>query len=173
MRSRDIAALQLACAMHHGAGMRDNFDPYEGWEDEVTDTFRRPRPRVLVAEDDQQLRRMVVARLQRDGYDVLEARSGHEALAVMKVIAEHEIDDLVLAIMDVRMPGLSGLDVVYTLRAWQWELPILLITAYPDPEIVDTAKRLGVSLLAKPFAFPRLDIAAREAIAAHQEPEPS
>lgn len=147
--------------------MRDKFDPFEGWEDETTAVHVAPA-RVLVAEDDEALRALVVTRLRRDGYDVLEASSGHEALAVMKVVAEHELDDLELLIMDVRMPGMTGLDVVYTLRAWRWELPILLITAYPDPKVIAEAKQLGVALLAKPFAFPRLSDAATEAVRAHR-----
>ena len=93
---------------------------------------------------------------------MIEVGSGDEALCVMKVIAEHEssADDLALVIMDVRMPGLSGLEVVYLLRAWRWNTPILLMTAYPDPELLAEARRLGVPILAKPFRLSRLSEAA-------------
>ena len=146
--------------------MRAMFDPYVAWndrDDEPTDPFARiPRARVLVAEDDPTMREMVSARLRRDGCDVIEVGSGDEALCVMKVIAEHEssADDLALVIMDVRMPGLSGLEVVYLLRTWRWNTPILLMTAYPDPELLAEGRRLGVPILAKPFRLSRLSEAA-------------
>jgi CheY-like chemotaxis protein len=156
-------------AIRHRGGitiMRTDYDPNgEGWDDRpILRWPGPPRIRVLVAEDDPHLREMVATRLRREGYDVLDVGSGDEALALMKVIAEHELDDLELVIMDVRMPGMSGLDVVHTLRAWHWDTPVLLITAYPEPHVIAEAKQLGVTMLAKPFAFPRLSLAAMEAM---------
>ncbi len=150
--------------------MRAEFDPYEGWDDESTDPFARvSRVRVLVAEDDPKMREMVSERLRRDGFEVIEVGSGDEALGLMELIAAHQapIDDLDLVIMDVRMPGLSGIEVVYLLRAFRWNTPILLMTAYPEPELLDEANRLGVSVLSKPFGFSRLTEAA---VAAMREP---
>ena len=148
--------------------MRAEIDPYEGW-DEPTNPFARvPRARVLVAEDDPKMREMVSERLRRDGCEVIEVGSGDEALGLMELIAAHQapIGDLELVIMDVRMPGLSGIEVVYLLRAFRWNTPILLMTAYPEPELLDEANRLGVSVLSKPFAFSRLS----KAVAAIREP---
>ncbi len=149
--------------------MRAEFDPYKGWADEPNDPFARVlRARVLVAEDDPKMREMVSERLRRDGCEVIEVGSGDEALGLMELIASHQapIDDLELVIMDVRMPGLSGIEVVYLLRAYRWNTPILLMTAYPEPELLDEAHRLGVSVLPKPFGFSRLTGAAIAAIRA-------
>lgn len=143
------------------------FDPYEGWEDERTQPFARTaRMRVLVAEDDHEMREMVGARLRRDGCEVVECASGDEAICVMKVIAEHESTqkDIELMVMDVRMPGMTGVDVLYQLRAWQWKTPILLMTAFPEPDLLDEAQRLGVSVLAKPFGLAKLSEAVRAAV---------
>ncbi|MEO8841066.1 MAG: response regulator [Kofleriaceae bacterium] len=147
--------------------MRKKFDPSDFWEDEPTNPFARvPRPRVLVAEDDPKMREMVSDRLRRDGCDVVDVATGDEALGLMDMIAARQapIDDLDLVIMDVRMPGLSGIEVVYLLRAFRWNTPILLMTAYPEPALLDEADRLGVPILAKPFGFSRLTEAAGAAM---------
>lgn len=149
--------------------MRAEFDPYEGWDDQSTNPFARVlRARVLVAEDDPKMREMVSERLRRDGCDVIDVGSGDEALGLMELIASNQapIDDLELLIMDVRMPGLSGIEVVYLLRAYRWNTPILLMTAYPEPELLEEAHRLGVSVLPKPFGFSRLSEAAVAAMRA-------
>ncbi len=152
--------------------MRAEFDPYEGWADELTGPFARvPRARVLVVEDDPKMREMVSDRLRRDGCEVFEVGSGDEALGLLELIASHQapIDDLELVIMDVRMPGLSGIEVVYLVRAFRWKTRILLMTAYPDPELLAEATRLDVSVLSKPFGFARLSEAAVAAMRAPPE----
>ena len=140
--------------------MSDTFEP-EAWETAPTNPFLRPaRTRVLVAEDDPAMRRIVVGRLRRDGCDVLEVASGDAAVATLRASPE-----LALVIMDVRMPGLSGVEVVHTLRAWKWNTPVLLMTAFPDPRLVDEAHRLGARVLAKPFGLARLSRAVVETLA--------
>lgn len=158
--------VQCNC-IHRRYNMREEFDLYERWDDEPTNpSVRIVRPRVLVAEDDPKLREMVSDRLRRDGCEVLDVATGDEALGLMEMIEAREapIDCLDLVIMDVRMPGLSGIEVVYLLRAFRWETPILLMTAYPEPDLLDEARRLGVSILAKPFGFSRLSEAAGKAM---------
>lgn len=154
--------------------MRADFDPYEGWDDRTNTLANVARARVLVAEDDPKLREMVSERLRRDGCEVIEVGSGDEALSLMELITARQapIDDLELVIMDVRMPGLSGIEVVYLLRAFRWNTPILLMTAYPEPELLDEAKRLGVSVLSKPFGFSRLSAAAAAAMREPPAPPP-
>jgi CheY-like chemotaxis protein len=140
------------------------FDPFEGWEDEPTGRFGLDRQaRVLVAEDDAHLRAMMAHRLRNDGCDVTEAASGLDTLDRLdEDDAEGRRFDLI--VMDVRMPGMTGLEVAYLIRTWQWAMPIVLVTAYPEPELYEEATRLHARLLAKPFPFAKLSEAALAAV---------
>jgi CheY-like chemotaxis protein len=121
--------------------------------------------RILVVEDDAELREMIGARLRRQGFDVFEARSGDEALTLLVSMVDRRwpSDDVELIVMDLRMPGASGLEVAQILRAADWLTPVLLMTAYPDAQVLDEAAELGVTVLGKPFG---LDDLSRAAIAA-------
>ena len=128
---------------------------------------RTPPPRILVAEDDRQLRSMIARRLRADGCTVIEAASGYEAIDALD-----ESDDLGLpvdlVVMDIRMPGMSGLEISYLIRSWSWTTPIVLVTAYPEPELYEEAARFDACLLAKPFAFEALSDAAASAVRGRQ-----
>ena len=125
--------------------------------------LRASRPRVLVVEDDATLRGLIAARMRREAFEVIEAGSGHAALDLL-ALSIH--DDLDLVVMDVRIPGTSGLDIARMLRANDWELPVVLMTAFPDAEIVAEAARLELALLAKPFLLDQLSDAAIAALTA-------
>jgi DNA-binding response OmpR family regulator len=128
---------------------------------EIADTTGG-RSRVLVAEDDDALRELVVGRLEDDGHEVFEARSGHEVLGLVRRIAldSFPTDDLDLVILDHRMPGLSGVEVLHELRARHSETPIILMTAFPDPWVDKLTQRLGAALLPKPFSLRALSESA-------------
>jgi CheY-like chemotaxis protein len=124
--------------------------------------------RVLVVEDDSALREMIGARLRREGFDVYEAISGDQALLLLTGMVQYRwpSDDVDLIVMDIRMPGRSGLEVMEILRVADWMTPILLMTAYPDASILAEVERCGVALLGKPFALDDLSRAAIAALAA-------
>ena len=137
------------------------------WDEEPTNKFEHiVAARVLVAEDDDALRSMVANRLRQDGCEVIEARSGDEALDVIAAIEDgfSTVPALDLVILDMRMPGLTGLEVVQLLRSWCWTTPVLLVTAYPAPDVLEEAVEYGVSVIAKPFGLSRLSHAASEAL---------
>lgn len=137
---------------------------HEGWEDEPTARFVRATSlRVLVAEDDAELRSMMANRLRGDGCVVAEAVSGVDALEVLDDAAALGVP-LDLVVMDVRMPGMTGVELGHVIRGRNWATPILLVTAYPDAELFAEARRLDAQLLAKPFAFAKLSEAARRAV---------
>jgi CheY-like chemotaxis protein len=141
-----------------------DYDPFDGWNDEPTDRFAAATPtRVLVAEDDPQLRTMMANRLRDDGCEVVEAANGSDAIDKLDE-SEDRGAALDLVVMDVRMPGASGIEVSYLIRSWRWTMPILLVTAYPEREIIDEAARLGAQVIAKPFALAKLSEAALFAV---------
>lgn len=73
-------------------------------------------------------------------------------------------DDIDLLVMDVRMPGASGLEIARILRYADATIPVVLITAFPDAEVIGEVSRLGLYLLAKPFALDRLSDTAIAAL---------
>ena len=106
--------------------------------------------RVVVGEDDGEMRRLVVQALRRDGYAVGEASDGPSLLELMRSQASSgERIDLVIS--DIRMPGCSGLQVLERLRMANDRVPVILMTAFGDDETRLEAERRGAVLFDKPF----------------------
>ena len=126
-----------------------------------------PKPlRVLVADDDEDMRAFVAIALRADGCSTVEVHDGRQVLAMIRnrVDGEDLGPDVVVA--DVRMPGLSGLAVLAAVQRTEWDLPVVLITALTDESIQMVARRLGaVSILQKPFEPEDLVTAVRNATA--------
>jgi DNA-binding response OmpR family regulator len=115
-------------------------------------TFARPA-RVLVAEDDLDMRSGIACSLRHDGYEVVEAQDGGELLEEIgdELLSAHAVrPDLIVS--DICMPGNSGLEVLAGLRKAEWQTPVILITALADDETRAKAARLGASaVFVKPF----------------------
>ena len=85
-----------------------------------------PAPAVLVADDEQPIRRIACRILERGGYRVMEASNGAEAIALF-----HDTHlDLLMA--DLEMPGLAGNEMARRLRAIRPDLKVLFVTGYVD-----------------------------------------
>ena len=130
-------------------------------------TSRPPRSlRVLVADDDEEMRAFVIAALHADGCSTVEAHDGEELLDLLRNALD-EVDlrpDVIVA--DVKMPGLSGLGVLAALQRTRWDLPVVLITVLKDESIDAIARQLGaVGILHKPFDPDDLVTAVRNATA--------
>jgi two-component system, OmpR family, phosphate regulon response regulator PhoB len=112
------------------------------------------RPRVLVAEDDDSLRRLLELRLSSYGYEVRSAADGVAALESMDGWTPD------VAVLDVMMPRLSGLSVCREMRERPETaaVPIILLTArYFDEDIQQVMDLGGVEYMSKPFDFVRLE----------------
>lgn len=108
-------------------------------------------PRILVAEDQTDIRDLIVMHLTQGGHEVVHVSDGHKALALQ---AEHPCD---LMILDWMMPGVDGLDVCKALRAQGDATPILMLTA----KSTELDRVLGLELgaddyLTKPFSLAEL-----------------
>jgi two-component system response regulator PhoP len=102
--------------------------------------------RLLLVEDDQSLNRSLVAQLGEAGYKVDSALDGREGLYLAK---EYAVD---LAIVDLGLPGVSGLDLIRTLRTDGKEYPILVLTARDRWQDKVAALKLGADdYVVKPF----------------------
>ena len=105
--------------------------------------------RILLVEDDPDIRHLVSYKLARGGFDVDEAADGAGALAAAR---KHAPD---LVILDVRMPRMSGLDVCRELRAdpRTARAPIIMLTARARPQDVEQAYAAGATdYVVKPFS---------------------
>ncbi|WP_347330258.1 sigma-54-dependent transcriptional regulator [Marinimicrobium locisalis] len=105
------------------------------------------QPRVLVVEDDAALREALCDTLQLANYEVWEADSGEQALARLS-----EDSDCHMIVSDVNMPGISGQQLLQTVRQQYPQIPMMLITAYASvSQSVDAIKQGAVDYLVKPF----------------------
>lgn len=97
--------------------------------------------RVLVVDDTDHVRNMLVDMLELDGFDVVgQAASGDEAVEIVDNAAPDVI------VMDYKMPGMDGLTAARAIRDLRGEQPIILYTAYLDAKIEAEAKDAGVAL---------------------------
>jgi DNA-binding response OmpR family regulator len=127
------------------------------------------RPRVLVADDDTEMRRLVAESLRKDDYDVVEEVDGGRLLVRIAAIYafERTVDPFDLIVSDIRMPVCSGLDIVKGLRDAHWRTPVILMTAFGDDETRRRAEALGALLFDKPFQMKTLRLAVRSLLEGH------
>lgn len=117
------------------------------------------RLHIVVAEDDYEMRHLVAARLREGGDHVIEASDGLDLVDIIRAwyypgTRAHPIDVIVT---DVRMPGLSGLDVADMVRGGPHKIPIVLTTAFGSALLENEAMKLGVAaVLSKPFDLDEL-----------------
>jgi FixJ family two-component response regulator len=120
----------------------------------------RPVPIVAVVDDDLSVRRGMERLLRSGGYQVRTFSSAVEFRAADRV------EPIACLVLDVRMPGASGLDLQETLRAEERDIPIVFISGHGDIAVVVRAMKGGaVDFLAKPFEDQELFEAIEQAIA--------
>jgi len=109
---------------------------------------------VLVVDDEPHIGRIIRTRLEQDGFVVHLAEHGQEALALLQ---QHP--SIALVLLDLMMPGMSGIDVLRVLRSdVRWTaLPCIVLTAAGQDAQLREAEALGVSeIMTKPFSPRRL-----------------
>jgi DNA-binding NtrC family response regulator len=118
-----------------------------------------PKPRILVIDDESAIRDSLRMTLEYEGYDFLGAATGQEGLA----LAEREAPDLVL--LDVKMPGMDGIDVLERLRNLNDQLPIVVISGHGTiSTAVEATKKGAWDFIEKPFASERILVSLRNAL---------
>lgn len=129
-------------------------------------TRRRPaifpriwEPEVLLVEDDHEMRALLATVLRRDGFRVVSARDGTEALAYLGALlmdrAARRAPDLIVT--DQRMPGCDGLSLLEAARSMQIDSPVIVITAFGDQQIHQRSACFDdAEVLDKPFEMDEL-----------------
>ena len=112
---------------------------------------------ILVVDDEAQIRRVLRSTLSSNGYDVLEAKNGDEAIET----AVRARPDLIL--LDVNMPGISGLELLTQIR--NEATPAILITAHDDEQVRNRVFAAGaVGFFLKPFDNRQLISTVKDAL---------
>lgn len=107
--------------------------------------------RILLVDDDEDMRSLLADVLSDDGYEVVQAANGAEALVVL-----HR-ETFAAILLDKRMPGLSGMDLLPGLRVSCPETPVIVITAFGDAHTAAEGTEKGAfGLLFKPFRMDEL-----------------
>ncbi len=118
-----------------------------------------PKSRILVIDDEAAIRDSLRMTLEYEGYECLAAATGQEGLR----LAEREAPDLVL--LDVKMPGMDGLEVLDRLRAMNDSLPVVVISGHGTiSTAVEATKKGAFDFIEKPFATERVLVSLRNAI---------
>lgn len=111
-----------------------------------TNYLRRKPPCVLIIDDDAGVRKMMRSYLEADGYRTCLASDGAEGLACLN--REH-VDSILL---DLKMQGMNGPAFLRDFRKQRWNLPVIVVTGYPDSDLVAEAIKYGpFTMLPKPF----------------------
>ena len=108
-----------------------------------SEAARPGAPTVLVADDNEQVREFIASAISDAGCEIIEADNGQSALDVLERYPVH------LAVLDVSMPGMSGIDVYARARASGWDGAVLFVSGFADP--ANVARMGGKPFLAKPF----------------------
>jgi len=128
----------------------------DGGDGKRADPESVTRPLVLVADDDADILSLVRLRLERSGDTVVSARNGAEALALAR---ERRPD---LAILDIAMPELTGLEVTKRLREEHLDVPVILLTARAREIDVAAGVDAGADVyVTKPFSPQELESRVR------------
>lgn len=111
------------------------------------------RPRVLLAEDDDELRGLLAVKLSQRGMEVVPCRHGLELVEKLeRAFGAGGADDIDLVITDIRMPGVTGTSILEGLNAFGPHCPVILMTAFGDDQVHAQARRLcAAALFDKPF----------------------
>lgn len=127
--------------------------------------------RILVADDDPAILRLVSAIIEKEGFKVVTARDGREAYKLLQ-----SDPDFIAAVFDVMMPHIQGPELVRHMRTEKrlMKIPVMMMTAEQNPKLSSDSFAAGaVVFLPKPFTTSQLQIMLRMLISKAQQQGPS
>ncbi len=118
---------------------------------------------ILVVDDEKNYLLVLSEILQDEGYEVLTAQGGPEALEIQKS------SDLDLILTDMKMPGMDGIELLENIKALDPDLPVIMMTAHGTVDkAVEAMQKGAYSYILKPFDNERLTIYVKKAVALYQ-----
>ena len=132
------------------------------WHDPEVFQLRR-RPVILLAEDDGPMRSLLASQLRRDGYRVIACQDATELVYRIDLYRSHRLPvGIDLIVSDVRMPLISGLELLELVNDAPLRIPVILISAFGDIETrSEASKRAAAAFFSKPFDIDELRAAVR------------
>ena len=116
-------------------------------------------PLVLIIDDEEGIRESLSAILEDEGYRVVSAGSGEEALTIL----QEQFPDLI--ILDVWLPGMDGIQTLQEITALKKELPVIMISGHGNIEVAVKATRIGAyDFLEKPLSLERVILSSKRAL---------
>jgi DNA-binding response OmpR family regulator len=125
----------------------------------TSDQVMKDREKILLVDDDPQLRQLLGDRLEASGYHVIFAANGREGIAKVR----HEKPDVVL--LDLEMPAMNGMAVLTEIRRFNTVLPVIMLTAHGTMAKEQEAWQCGANeFLAKSSTLSQLLLALKEVL---------
>ena len=122
--------------------------------------------RILVVDDEAQIRKPIGLMLKKEGYEVVEAADGEEAIEMIGAGDNALMVDTILC--DIRMPKINGDEAIAYFRDQFPTVPIVVMTGYPDVELAVSLMRKGVrDYLVKPVSKDKLLSVIKKAVDQH------
>ncbi|MER3425146.1 MAG: two-component system response regulator [Nitrospiraceae bacterium] len=122
--------------------------------------------RVLLVDDEEQVREPISLILRRDGFEVVEAENGEQAIQALNAGDNPLMVDTILC--DIRMPKINGTEAIAYFRAQYPTVPVVVMTGYPDIELAVSLMRQGVrDYLVKPVSKEELLTVVRKSVDQH------
>ncbi len=129
-----------------------------------------PTGKVLVVDDEQDVRDVIKLHLEQEGFHILEAENGEEAIKTLR-----EADNMVnvgVILCDIRMPKVNGVECIDFLRKEAPGIPVVVVTGYPDTEMATSFLKKGVKdYLVKPVEKEKLVSTVKQLISAGKDIE--
>jgi len=118
---------------------------------------------ILIVDDEKNYLLVLSEVLQDEGYEVLAAQDGHEALEIQKS------SDLDLILTDMKMPAMDGIELLENIKTLDPDLPVIMMTAHGTiDKAVEAMQKGAYSYILKPFDNERLTIYVKKAVALYQ-----
>ena len=119
--------------------------------------------RILVMDDEPDIRKIVRMTLEKAGYQVLEAEDGEKAIQVLNTGENRMMLDVVIC--DIRMPKINGVEAITYFQKEYPRVPLIVLTGFPDTEMATSLLRSGVvDYLVKPVEGEKLKAAVAKAM---------
>lgn len=162
VRNGDIPAFKIASEWRFKKELIDQWlmDKLHGKMPEIAKIPMSKGKKILVIDDETFIREFFQKALTRDGYNVILASNGYEGLNKVRL----ENPDLVL--LDIKMPGLDGLETLKQIKAANKNIPVIMLSAYVCASTNLEATKLGAfDSLAKPFDLDEIKVIIDNAVA--------
>ena len=108
----------------------------------IMDSSSITHGKILIIEDDVEVREIFKLQLERANYNIIEVSNGQEGIDLIK--KESNLKQIGLIITDIRMPKVNGVEAIDYIKANAPSIPIMVVTGYPDAELAVNLLQKGV-----------------------------